>query len=913
MANKKIIVLFLLLFTFPLVHADIGDTVKTVWESVLSVGSLGFLGVSPDTAVVAFTRILLVIFVFAVLFGVLSGFGGSAGPLSFLSRGQAGVVAGIIAILTGVFFPPSVILAIGTEWATVVSLLLLGAPILGLFFLLWTIPKDSCAWRFLRLVVGLLLFWIVSAMREHVLQLVPATSTAVTSSISQFIDWSLGIIIVVLVFLFFQLLFCAAQKQTGRGDWSPLIDFFKKIFAKGGGKKKGDDDDDDNDNPKNPKGERRLGPAPPPGPPPKPPKPNKGDDPKPVPNPPVVDPKGKKPKIPPYKPPPLPPPPKNTRTLIDLSPWFLSVRNQDGLGACAAFAGSSMVEYIMNRVTGKVDFNHKLSELFLWYNARHDKANNVGCYTVDLVHEAQTRGDCKEPVWSFEDSSSNKYLQVPPAPTYTDGLRQRVVDVRSVSLDQDQWIATLAAGNPMYIGIATPQNFGGGIKSALFNDAQWPPRGGHAMVLVGYDSHYPDGKAKNEAFKVRNSWGSGWGEQGYIWFPRNLLRELISRHNGDLLVFTGWEKSVPTKHKYKIMGRVVVDIPPFKPITDETGATLYHADEDYGFGEFKVGVMAQIKGKITILNEILVKDQTGRFVIEFEADQTLHEPLTELGKAYPQLKKINFKTLPGGVVVYKRGAKADDKEAYFHVVHFEHSKGGRGGEGSTHSDNPNSASIHHGLDCSGRPIVFLEAQSEEKYVIIPVVSHFDDVKHLGKMLEHLRRFGTKEKEWAEKEFKFLEEMQHDVGAKDFSKSRSHFLTISRAERKVTRLQNRLEKELREIIWNLPKLHSDHYKVIAEQLKLDNEKILLATSRKEGSIRHLLDTIEEKMKLLKDKRITPEEKRIVEQEIGELWKNLLALIKNTIGWIRALVVNLKKLEEAEKSKTTKNLLNSLQNF
>ncbi len=893
---------FLFLFTFPLVHADIGDTVKNVWESVLSVGSLQFLGVTPDTAVVAFTRILLVIFVFALLFGVLSGFGGSAGPLSFLSRGQAAIVAGVMALITGIFLPPSVILAVGTEWATLISLLLLGAPIFGLFFLLWTIPKDSCAWRFLRLVVGLLLFWIVSAMRQHVLQLVPATSTVVTKSISQFIDWSLGIIIVVLIFLFFQLLFCGAKKQSQRKDWSPVIDFIKKIFGKGGDKKKGDDDDDD---PKNPKGERRLGPAPPPGPPPKPPKPNKGDDPKPVPNPPVVDPKGKKPKIPPYKPPPLPPPPKNTRTLIDLSPWFLSVRNQDSLSACAAFAGGSMIEYIMNRVTGKVDFNHKLSELFLWYNARYDKSISVGCYASDIVHEVQTRGDCKEPLWSFEDSSSTKYLQVPPAPTYTDALRQRVIDVRSVSLDQDEWIATLAAGNPMYIGIDTPQNFGGGVKNGYFNDAQWPSRGGHAMVLIGYDSHYPDGKARNEAFKVRNSWGSGWGEQGYVWFPRDLLRELISRHGSGLQVFTGWEKSVPTKHKYRITGRVVVDIPPFKPITDETGARLYHgdktADDDYGFGPFKIGVMAQIKGKITILDEILVKDPSGRFVIDFEADQSLYEPLTELGKAYPQLQKIDFKKLPGGIVVYKRGVKAGDKDAFFHVTHFDYSKGGRGGEGSTHPDNPSSALIHSGLDCSGRPIVFLEAQPEEKNVIIPVVSGFTDDKHLKKMLESLRKFGEKEKEWAEREFKFLEVMKNDVAAKGFLKARSHFLTISRAERKVNSLQKKLEKELKEIIWNLPAPYSDEYKKIGEDLIVINRSILEATSRNEGSLRKLLDAIEEKMKLVKKTKDSAKE-RVLLHEIDTLWVELNTKVTKVIEWVRGLVAELKKLEEAkEKTK------------
>ncbi|MBI2103138.1 C1 family peptidase [Candidatus Woesearchaeota archaeon] len=564
-----------------------------------------------------------------------------------------------------------------------------------------------------------------------------------------------------------------------------------------------------------------------------------------------------------------------------------------------------MIEYIMNRVTGKLDYSHKLSELFLWYNARYDKARNVGVYAADLIHEVQKRGDCKEPLWSFEDSSSTKYLQIPPPPTYTDGLRQRVLEVRSVTLDPDGWIAALAAGNPIYIGIDTPQNFGGNVRGGYFNDAQWPSRGGHAMVLVGYDSHYPDGKARNEAFKVRNSWGSGWGEQGYIWFPRTLLRELISRHGNVPYVFTGWEKGVPMKHKHRIIGRVVVDIPPFKPITDETGARLYHGDksgdEDYGFGPFKVGVIAQIKGKLTILHEILVNDPSGRFVLDFEADQSLHEPLTELSKAYPQLKKINFKNLPAGVVVYKRGAKADDKVIYFHIVHFDKSKGGRGGEGMTHPENPNSAIVHSGLDFSGRPIVFMEAQPEEKNVIIPVISDFDEDEHARKTLESIRKFGLKEKAWAEREFTFLEEMLKDVQHKDYPKARRHFITISRAEGKVSRLQNRLEKELVTHIWNLPHPYDTEFKKVGGDLLVINRSIFAATSRQERSLRSLLDTLHAKLKLLEGKKIKDDAKDALRREIDALWTELNTKVQKVIEWVKALVAELEKLEAAKERK------------
>jgi hypothetical protein len=70
----------------------------------------------------------------------------------------------------------------------------------------------------------------------------------------------------------------------------------------------------------------------------------------------------------------------------------------------------------------------------------------------------------------------------------------------------------LSEGNPVVFGMICPPSF---------YDAKgvWKPKeqpesryGGHAMCVVGYDDEKHGG-----AFEILNSWGTRWGNEGYIW------------------------------------------------------------------------------------------------------------------------------------------------------------------------------------------------------------------------------------------------------------------------------------------------------------------------------------------------------------------------------------------------------------
>lgn len=170
MKKKYFLYCFILLCLVPLVLADASSLMGGVWDKIISMGRLDFLGFSDGTIVAAFTRILIGIFLFTVFFGVATTMGGKNGALGFLNRGQAGVVSAILAIICAVFMPTSVLLAVGAGWATAVALILIGGPILGLTYLLWKIPWDGKETRYtilLKLVLCLLMFWILTAMKYH--------------------------------------------------------------------------------------------------------------------------------------------------------------------------------------------------------------------------------------------------------------------------------------------------------------------------------------------------------------------------------------------------------------------------------------------------------------------------------------------------------------------------------------------------------------------------------------------------------------------------------------------------------------------------------------------------------------------------------------------------------------------------
>ncbi|CAF1947150.1 unnamed protein product [Rotaria magnacalcarata] len=212
---------------------------------------------------------------------------------------------------------------------------------------------------------------------------------------------------------------------------------------------------------------------------------------------------------------------------VDLRPWMTSVKDQGKLGSCTAHAIASFVEYIINKTTHKPD---DVSRLFLYYNSRKEDLKNeqkkegiknrkhtalivdAGCPIVSAIEALKKKGFCFEFEWPYKKKQVNIK---PPKGCYRSANEKDKLQALKVNADIDEMRSCLAQGLPIIFGLDMYPSFGKAAKNGgavPMPNLTKKPEYSHAMLAVGYSNY-------SQAFIVRNSWGSDWGDQGYCYIP----------------------------------------------------------------------------------------------------------------------------------------------------------------------------------------------------------------------------------------------------------------------------------------------------------------------------------------------------------------------------------------------------------
>jgi C1A family cysteine protease len=223
-------------------------------------------------------------------------------------------------------------------------------------------------------------------------------------------------------------------------------------------------------------------------------------------------------------------PPKALPGKIDLRAWCSPIEDQGSLGACTAHAGMGLVEYMERRANG----NHiDGSRRFLYKVTRNmlKWTGDTGAWLRTTMGALACFGVPPESFWPYtiaqfdveptpfcyafaDDFKALKYYRLDPAGTNPVNLLSQIR-------------TNLAAGVPVMFGFTVYSSYGQASQTGKlpFPAPKESTVGGHAVDAVGYDdamkivNNGPNGPTTTGAFLIRNSWGTGWGDNGYGWLP----------------------------------------------------------------------------------------------------------------------------------------------------------------------------------------------------------------------------------------------------------------------------------------------------------------------------------------------------------------------------------------------------------
>jgi hypothetical protein len=203
------------------------------------------------------------------------------------------------------------------------------------------------------------------------------------------------------------------------------------------------------------------------------------------------------------------------------------VGNQGQYGTCTAWASAYAARSIIEaRQKGWTDrqviTNNAFSPGFLYHLCEPNRRDCNGSYISTAMDKMQEIGVPK--LQDFNQScpvSLPNYLYTTAKSYKTQGYRRLwAADVWGSRETPNQKIAavkqSLSNGNPVVIGMICPKSFM--QASGVWQPFENPANGGsgqhgrHAICVVGYDDNQYGG-----AFEIQNSWGTRWGNQGYIW------------------------------------------------------------------------------------------------------------------------------------------------------------------------------------------------------------------------------------------------------------------------------------------------------------------------------------------------------------------------------------------------------------
>ena len=206
----------------------------------------------------------------------------------------------------------------------------------------------------------------------------------------------------------------------------------------------------------------------------------------------------------------------NLPTSASLKEFTPTPGNQGTTSTCAgwssAYAGRTILEALRKGWSKETIDDNAFSPSFVYNQIRSNKSCNAGTSLVDALDVLKNQGGIKMKDFSFECTREVTESDKMNAADY------RIIEYRDITYGQKEnkikvIKKSLSQMHPVIIALDCPQSFNNAKQVLKVDSSEYKYWGrGHGIAVIGFDDNKFGG-----AFELINSWGTNWGNNGYIW------------------------------------------------------------------------------------------------------------------------------------------------------------------------------------------------------------------------------------------------------------------------------------------------------------------------------------------------------------------------------------------------------------
>ncbi len=236
---------------------------------------------------------------------------------------------------------------------------------------------------------------------------------------------------------------------------------------------------------------------------------------------------------------------KRLRSIVDNSDYLPPPLSQGQQGSCTAWATAYAMKTYQEKKEEHWDLtmlkcdhkcyvrsDHVFSPAFV-YNQLNGGQDD-GITFIAAFGLLKNKGCC---VWGDMPYDQGNYLSQPTSSALNNALKYKIHSYSRINsvyyvftqTDINTIKSYLNQGFVIPVSVVTYEGFQDKNSTYYYKetgeyvwcttDGQGSVSSCHAMVITGYDDRY--------GFKVLNSWGSNWGNEGYIWIKFKFFRDTI--------------------------------------------------------------------------------------------------------------------------------------------------------------------------------------------------------------------------------------------------------------------------------------------------------------------------------------------------------------------------------------------------